>query len=220
MTISDPSSPFSPFRPKRKVAVNFDLTQAHSFALISKDPADRTQHVKWHTGDIYAYSTQEGAFPSNAWGWVEEVEEGDYWVLVKVLYEIRKLCFIWRRSSGSSTNAVLFPGMFGDPKDSAPTIRFRFGASPILNSNEPLQVLDQAVLSESAETPMVEPIALGVQDGMIGLGHVVDGWIWGKVGGIACRAGSQHTVVKRIELASPIEVSSSCRGPLDESVVC
>lgn len=73
--------------------VNLDLTQAHSFAIIPKgaDLSSANQTVRWHTGDIYAYSDQQalkGEFPSKLAGWVEELEPGEYWVMVRGLFEI------------------------------------------------------------------------------------------------------------------------------------
>lgn len=71
------------------IPVNLDLTQAHSFAIIPKAHPVETA-VRWHTGDIYAYSdfqASSAGFPSKLAGCVEELEVGEYWLMVRGLYE-------------------------------------------------------------------------------------------------------------------------------------
>ncbi|CED82113.1 Peptidase S9, prolyl oligopeptidase, catalytic domain [Phaffia rhodozyma] len=161
--------------------VNFDLTQAHSFALIHKDPTKRSDHVEWHSGDLYTYSTSTPRkhFPSQELGWTEEIESGEYWVLVKALYEIR---------------------MFGDPWGEPPTIQFRFGYETIPKSefvptSNVQTIFETDALSEDAE----------MMEGDIGLGDVIQGWIWGNIAGLSLKAEEKQvqviaaTLIERIK---------------------
>ncbi|KAL7415318.1 hypothetical protein BDY24DRAFT_382543 [Mrakia frigida] len=148
------------------IPVNLDLTQAHSFAIIPKDRPVKTA-VRWHTGDIYAYSdfqASSAGFPSKLAGCVEELEVGEYWLMVRGLYETR---------------------MFGDPKESSPKIKFRFGAEAVSSSS----------------------VLLGVEDAQIGFPDVVDGWLFGEVAGVALRAGSgkDGVIVRAIEVVEKVE---------------
>lgn len=79
--------------------------------------------------------------------------------------------------------------MFGDPKESSPKIKFRFGAEAVSSS----------------------PVLLGVEDAQIGFPDVVDGWLFGEVAGVALRAGGGKggVVVRAIEVVEKVEVSST-----------
>lgn len=101
--------------------------------------------------------------------------------------------------------------MFGDPEAAPPNIHLKFTLSPVapFPIEPPSAAPDRQLYRQQApRSPAGRPAAraFGPDAGMVGLGDVVDGWIWGDVAGIAVRAGAQGALVESVTLSSDVEV--------------
>lgn len=191
------------------LAVEFDLTQAHAYAIVPKNRS-ASSIVEWHTGDIYGYSMALPDFPSRLTSAVHDLEPGEYWVIVRALFEIRTwplstvtLASVYR--TDPCCPPFLSPtGMFGDPKTAPPCIRFRFGASlapPRAASSEDIEA------SYGSAPSTTQSVLIGVEEGMVGVGDIVDGWFWGSVAGLALRSGAEGDKILSVSLATDSKIS-------------
>jgi hypothetical protein len=107
--------------------------------------------------------------------------------------------------------------MFGDPGARNPTIHLKFTLSQLSVHARPAtpsssDLGEQMVLrNPMTASPRAQPDirAYGPSAGMAGLGDVIDGWVWGDVGGIALRAGQEPIEVLSVALMNPVEVRQS-----------